>query len=50
MRDTSIFDMVDYENVTSKVKRLFGRIGDYEKDIGLDDVYPTQFIPSGLSV
>jgi len=49
MRDTSIFAMVDYENVTSKVKRLFGRIGDYEKDIGLDDVYPTQFVPSGLS-
>ncbi len=25
------------------------QIRDYEKDIGLDDVYPTQFVPSGLS-
>jgi len=47
--DAFIFDMIDYENVTSKIKRLFGRIGDYEKDIGLDDVYPMQFFTSGLS-
>jgi len=48
MRHTAIFDLLDYDGVESKVKRLFGRIADYEKDVGFDLINPTEFTPSGL--
>ncbi|MGH1366570.1 MAG: acyl-ACP desaturase [Calditrichia bacterium] len=48
MRHTGLFDLLDYEGVESKVKRLFGRISDYEKEVGFDLINPTEFIPSGL--
>lgn len=48
MHDTAVFDLLDYAGVASKVRKLFGRIADYEKLIGFDAIYPTQFVPSGL--
>jgi acyl-[acyl-carrier-protein] desaturase len=48
MHDTAVFDLLDYEGVSNKVRKLFGRIADYEKQIGFDAIYPTQFVPSGL--
>ena len=48
MHDTAVFDLLDYEGVSHKVRKLFGRIADYEKQIGFDAIYPTQFVPSGL--
>jgi hypothetical protein len=30
------------------VQRLFGRIQEYEQVVGFDQIYPTQFVPSGL--
>jgi acyl-[acyl-carrier-protein] desaturase len=46
MQDTSIFDMLDYEGVTSKVQRLHEKIADYEKEIGINEIDPTRFVPS----
>ena len=48
MLDTSIFDMMDYEGVTTKVQRSHEKISDYEKEIGIDQVDPTKFVPSGI--
>lgn len=48
MHSTAIFDVLDYEGVTQKVQKLFGRIADYEKEVGFDEVYPTKFIASGI--
>ncbi len=49
MVDTAIFDVLDYEGVTDKVRKLFGRIERYEKKIGFDLIQPTTFVPSGLN-
>lgn len=48
LRDTSIFEYFDYHSIQNAVKRLFGRIIEYEKQIGIGDIDPTQFVPSGL--
>jgi acyl-[acyl-carrier-protein] desaturase len=48
MVDTAIFDVLDYKSVTKKVQQLFGRIETYEKNVGFDLVYPTNFVASGL--
>lgn len=48
LRDTSIIDSFDYDSVQQKVKQLFNRIQNYEIEIGLDEIDPTQFVPSGL--
>ena len=50
MVDTAIFDLLDYESVTNKVKGLFGRINNYEEKIGFDKIAPTIFKPSGIVV
>jgi hypothetical protein len=31
------------------VQRLFGRIQQYERDTGLAEIHPTQFVPSGFA-
>jgi acyl-[acyl-carrier-protein] desaturase len=49
-RDTAIFDLIDYSAVQRAVKRLFGRIEIYEKQMGLSDVNPTIFVPSGMTM
>ena len=48
LRETAFFDSLDYDKVEENVKKIFGRIQRYEQDIGLDEVYPTHFVPSGL--
>jgi acyl-[acyl-carrier-protein] desaturase len=51
MRETSFFfDGFDYHAVESAVKRLFGRIQDYETKIGFDKIDPTLFVPSGIVI
>lgn len=49
MRDTTIFDGFDYDVVETSVKRLFGRLKKYEDEVGLSDIIPSQFVPSGFS-
>jgi acyl-[acyl-carrier-protein] desaturase len=48
MQDTSIFEMLDYEGVTTRVQRLNEKISNYEKEIGIDEIDPTIFVPSGI--
>jgi acyl-[acyl-carrier-protein] desaturase len=48
MRDTAIFEAIDYPAVESAVKRLFGRIEAYEQETGRATIDPTCFVPSGL--
>ena len=48
MQDTSIFEMLDYEGVTTRVQRLNEKISNYEKEIGIDEIDPTRFVPSGI--
>jgi acyl-[acyl-carrier-protein] desaturase len=48
MRDTSLFEAIDYGAVTQAVERLHGRIEKYEQDVGLSAVDPTRFVPSGM--
>ena len=49
MRDTGIFDSLDYDTIEEKVKLLFGRIEKYEKDIGFAEINPTRFVPTGMA-
>jgi acyl-[acyl-carrier-protein] desaturase len=48
-RDTSLFSVLDYGAVEAAVRRLFSRVGAYEREIGLADVDPTEFVPSGIA-
>lgn len=45
MRETAIFDLLDVDGVEKKVQKLFGRIQDYEKQVGFDEINPTIFVP-----
>jgi acyl-[acyl-carrier-protein] desaturase len=47
-RDTSLFSALDHRAVGAAVRRLFSRVGAYEQEIGLADVDPTEFVPSGI--
>lgn len=46
LRETAIFDGIDFPSIQSAVKRIFGRIENYEKEIGFWDVDPTHFKPN----
>jgi acyl-[acyl-carrier-protein] desaturase len=48
-RHTAIFDLFDYDSIEKAVKKLFGRVAGYEREIGIDQIDPTQFVPSGLA-
>lgn len=48
MVDTAIFDLLDYKGVEAKVRRLFDRVGAYERQIGFDMFDPIAFVPSGI--
>ena len=48
MRDTTVFEMLDYESVTTRVQRLHEKVSGYEKEIGFNEIDPTEFIPSGI--
>lgn len=49
LRQTAIFDFFDYNSVELAVQKLFGRIKNYEAEIGFDEISPTQFKPSGMN-
>ncbi len=48
-RPTATFDVFDYDSVEKAVKKLFGRVASYEKEIGFDQIDPTYFVPSGIT-
>jgi len=49
LRDTALFDALDYRAVQDAVQRLFKRIEQYEHEIGIAEIDPTTFVPSGLA-
>ena len=49
LRDTAIFDTLDYDGLEDAIKRLYRRVGDHEAEFGLADIDPTTFVPSGLA-
>jgi acyl-[acyl-carrier-protein] desaturase len=46
MRDTAIFGALNYGYIEQATRRLFGRVQKYEAKYGLDQVAPTEFIPT----
>ena len=50
MVDTAIFDTLDYDALELAVRRLFDRVKTYEEKIGLDEIDPVRFVPSGLTI
>ena len=50
LRDTTAFDFFDYNSIEKAVKKLFNRVVSYEKEVGLYEIDPTQFVPSGMNV
>jgi acyl-[acyl-carrier-protein] desaturase len=49
LRETAIFETLDYNNLELAVRRLFDKIERYEQNIGLSEVDPTRFMPSGFA-
>jgi acyl-[acyl-carrier-protein] desaturase len=49
LRDTALFDVLDYQAVEKKVRSLFGRIQKYEEQVGFDLIDPSHFVSSGLT-
>ncbi len=49
LRDTAVFELLDYHAVQDAVQRLFKRIEQHEQESGLADLDPTTFVPSGLA-
>ena len=48
MRDTALFEAIDYETLEGHVQRLYKKIGRYEAETGRDMVDPTRMVSSGL--
>lgn len=46
LRDTAIFEGIDFGSIQSAVKRIFGRIEAHERESGLWEVDPTPFVPN----
>ena len=49
MRDTALFDAIDYPALEQAVTRLHVRIRKHEEEIGFLEIDPTCFVPSMLS-
>jgi len=49
VRDTALFEIFDYNAIESAVKRMFSRIEKHEQTMGLSELDPTGFVPSGLA-
>ncbi len=49
MRQTAIFDSLDYGAIEEKVKKLYSRIEKYEAEVGTAQIDPTEFVPTGLA-
>jgi acyl-[acyl-carrier-protein] desaturase len=48
MRDSALFEAIDYEALESATRRFYGRLEKYEREVGRWDIDPTEFVPSGL--
>ena len=46
LRETAIFDAIDFPSIADRVKRIFGRIRQHEEEVGFSDVDPTLFKPN----
>jgi acyl-[acyl-carrier-protein] desaturase len=44
MRDSAIFDGIDFPSIANKVKRVFGRIREHEEEVGFSGIDPTDFV------
>jgi acyl-[acyl-carrier-protein] desaturase len=44
MRDSAIFEGIDFPSIADKVKRVFGRIRQHEDEVGFSDFDPTDFV------
>ena len=44
MRETTLLSLVDYSVIENFVESLFARIGNYEAEIGFDEIAPTTFV------
>lgn len=49
LRDTAVMDTLDYGSVQTMVRQLFGRIEEYEREVGFAEIDPTRFVSSGLN-
>jgi acyl-[acyl-carrier-protein] desaturase len=43
MRETAIFEGIDFPSIADKVKRIFGRIRQHEDEVGIGEIDPTEF-------
>jgi acyl-[acyl-carrier-protein] desaturase len=48
IRDTALFETFDYNSIELAVKSVFQRIENHEEEVGLAEIDPTRFVPSGL--
>ena len=48
MRDTALFEAIDYATLEGHVERLYKKLGRYEAETGRDMVDPTRMVSSGL--
>ena len=46
LRDSAIFEGIDYGVIKDSVKRIFGRIEQHEREVGFWEVDPTVFVPN----
>ena len=46
LRDSAIFEGIDFGVIQDSVKRIFGRIETHEREVGFWDVDPTVFVPN----
>lgn len=49
IRDTSFFETLDYDAVEDGVRRMFSRFEKYETQVGITEVDPAPFVPSGMN-
>jgi acyl-[acyl-carrier-protein] desaturase len=47
-RDTATFDLFDYNAIELAVQKLFGRVIEYNTEVGRHTIDPTQFVASGM--
>ena len=46
LRETAIFEGIDFPSVAEKVSRIFGKIRQHEQEIGFAEIDPTEFKPN----
>jgi acyl-[acyl-carrier-protein] desaturase len=46
LRDSAIFEGIDYPSIQQSVTRIYGRIEQFEREVGFWDLDPTRFVPN----